>query len=58
VVPEPRFKSAPLDGAPLSSEGVIVTDPVAEVPVMLTVIPVSVDTAVRLPEEGTPTHES
>jgi hypothetical protein len=57
-VPDPRFKSAPLDGGPISSEGVIVTDPVVDVPVILTVIPVSMDTAVRLPEEGVPMHES
>jgi hypothetical protein len=37
---------------------VIVTDPVADVPVMLTVIPVSVETAVRDPPAGVPVQVS
>jgi hypothetical protein len=57
-VPDPRLTSAPLGGAPVSSEVVIVTDPVADVPVMLTVIPVSVEKAVRVPSKGVPVQVS
>jgi len=37
---------------------VIVTDPVADVPVILTVTPVSVETAVRDPAAGVPVQAS